>query len=294
MIPASDFSDAAPADSRLKDLTELAVSLGVDLVEIAGAIDKIDEQANQQISALSILKTGVRHVADANADVQAISDSLEKTTLSTERAVETSVRDLRETSERTQAVASWVGSIESRMITLEETVHAVQSSNNEITVIASQVNILAINAKIEAARAGEAGRGFAVVAEAINELSKKTATAAVGIAENIKILATWVGDTRQEAVGISSNANMLLAGSNATDKALVAISESVRLAQEGSTQITSGAARVDQAVTDIEPEVNKVGAAIEETAANIFNARRRSDALVDQSAKTTRRAVLLL
>lgn len=71
---------------------------------------------------------------------------------------------------------------------LTQVVDEIGTVVKAIAAIATQTNMLALNAKIEAARAGDAGRGFGVVATEVRELARSTAEAASEVAKKVQAL----------------------------------------------------------------------------------------------------------
>ena len=159
MIPATDFADSsmAPdlASEQLDKLSHIASNLGVDLVDIAAALDQIDDSTRNQLQSLEQVRGNAKRMLEGNASVRVAIDTVNETTVETLDAVVTVVENIQSAGNRTQKLANWVQSLDERITTIEDTIKSAQSNNNDIASIAAQVNILAINAKIEAARAGD-------------------------------------------------------------------------------------------------------------------------------------------
>lgn len=84
--------------------------------------------------------------------------------------------------------------INQRIQEFQEKIDRISEIVDMVKKVASQSNLLALNASIEAARAGEAGRGFAVVADQVRELSSNTSSSAEDIVNYVAELRTDIKD----------------------------------------------------------------------------------------------------
>ena len=294
---ASDWpDDTERSDARnlqLNHLTQISSQLGYEIVDIAGFLDQIDQKSQSQLSALQELTREADQVISSNGQVLDTIETVSTTTEQTLQSVQTSVKFVRDNSGRSQEVAEWVNDLEERTDQIGDTVDAVRKNNEMITNIAAQVNILAINAKIEASRAGDAGRGFAVVAEAINDLSKRTQTAAREIGSNIENLSNWVTLLHDETVEISRSAEKILGQARETDSSLLSIEEKATEVNAQTAKILSQASVVKNAMNSFVPNINGIGKSVEETTTGIHDTHTRVENLISSSEQLVQGTVAL-
>lgn len=164
--------------------------------EIAAAMQEISATVEELSSGSENIFESIVHLTDKINDGNVLTKDIQSRSLNYKTEIE---------NEKTNAVAI-INEIKN---TLEQSIEnskeaaQIQSLTENILQIASQTNLLSLNASIEAARAGEAGKGFSVVAAQISELAESSRT----IAKNIQEISTLVTES---VTGLSSDSKKLL------------------------------------------------------------------------------------
>ncbi|WP_147105665.1 methyl-accepting chemotaxis protein [Tateyamaria sp. syn59] len=282
-----------PEVPRLNDLARSSSTLGYEIVDLAGFLDMIERQAQDQRTALEVLSGSAADIETANDAVEAAATDLVQSVARTQAEVGQSVEMMRDLGSRSRDVAAWVQDLSDRSDTVGKTLAAVKTNNSQIAAISMQVNTLAINAKIEAARAGDAGRGFAVVAEAINELSQKTKSAAAEISANIETLTHWIAALGTEATDVAEQAMDVIAQSTETDRALARMEQSVNDTRGEAARIAEHSAQVQQAIAAFGPNMHNIGQSVAQTSDGIVEAHGRIERMVDTSEEIVQSSAAL-
>ena len=251
-----------------EELAEAASQISQTTEDVSNAVQEIASGATQQADEIQEATENVEKIGNAITDVQESSDDLSGIAQKMKKASEVSSNSLKSLQESSTEMTEKIEEISRTIQATKEAVNVIGEKVMGITNIATQTNLLSLNASIEAARAGEAGKGFAVVAGEIGTLAEDSKK----MADDIKVEMSKLLEQSDAAVvaadGVKEGNSEQQVALSETFDAVSGMLEDIEKTVVGVQSITEGANVCDKSKDAVIDTMSALSAISEENAAS--------------------------
>ena len=259
---------ARDVDRSSQELANMSGQISGNANSVSDAVQGIAGGASKQAEELQTATVSVQKIEEAAGRVQESTSELANIASRMQEASAESAKSLEDLRKSSEDMSSAINEISERISATSDSVGHINNMVEAISSIASQTNLLSLNASIEAARAGEAGKGFAVVAEEIGKLALDSNQSAESIRTEMASLleksqaAVSVADTVQK--NNEKQQEIITSTFDAVNKMI----EDIRDTANGVSEISRNADACVSAKDDVVDVINSLSGISEENAAS--------------------------
>ena len=245
---------AGNATNTASDISHIITNIDGVNERIAAQSDGVNQAADavntitENISQLdSMIEKQSASVSDASSAVEEMIGNIESVNSSMDKMAESFTL----LAKNTDTGVIKQKDVNARIQQIEEESKMLHEANLAISNIASQTNLLAMNAAIEAAHAGEAGKGFAVVADEIRKLSETSSQQSKTIGLQLGSIKDSISSVVVASTEASSAFAMVSGKLSETEQLVQQIKGAMEEQQEGSRQITDALHRMNDSTGEV-------------------------------------------
>ena len=233
-ISSNIESVKAQAATQTKSVSETASTME----EIMQTIKSLNGRIEAQATSVAMSSSSIEQMV---ANIASITGTLEKTDAYI-KELRDATQDGRETIVQSNTVTQKIA---------EESGSLIEASS-VIQHIASQTNLLAMNAAIEAAHAGEAGKGFAVVADEIRKLAEDSATQGKTITATLKLLSGEIEGLSESSKVAETKFGVIFNLSEQVKDMSASLTQSMKEQENGSREVLHAIKDINQVTTEVQ------------------------------------------
>lgn len=253
----------------LENLQMLKKEMCVTLQAIQDASGQVAAGAEQMAASAVSLAEGATEQAGAVEELTATIDTVTGMVMESAKSAKEAFAEAQEYEQEAGRSNKAMEELTASMTQINAMSKKIGNIIAEIEDIASQTNLLSLNASIEAARAGEAGKGFAVVADQIGKLASESAKSAVHTRELI-----------ESSVAEIERGNQI---TNTTSQELGKMIEGIRLLGENAKKINEKAENEAEYMKQIQNEIEQISMVVQSNSAAAEESSATSEELSAQA-----------
>ena len=254
-------------------MEEIGSELSANMTETASAINEISaniEGVKQQTmtQAASVTETAatveeiVRTIKQLNIGIETQAASVAQSSSSVEQMV-ANIASIGQTLAKTDSaindLTSATGDGKATLVTsntvtqkIAEESGSLLEASSVIQHIASQTNLLAMNAAIEAAHAGESGKGFAVVADEIRKLAEESSVQGKTITTTLKTLSSEIETLAASSKTVEGKFNAIFSLAEQVKEMSARLTEAMREQEHGSKEVLTAIKNINMVTVEVQ------------------------------------------